>query len=173
MAAVSYYMYYSASALLIVSMCAASALPAVAAPDREEQQAVQGQAVQGPGQEGEGTTTSSRAPALRWAATTEGASSAWGSWSEASKRTLLSSRKTRSRRLMGGCSSCSEWSEGDGCCDMGCYAAHPGCCDNDWLQWSATTQPVEIMQNTFVDRARCNCTATARILILAQCSAIS
>ena len=34
-------------------------------------------------------------------------------------------------------------------------------------------KPVEILQNTFSDRTRCSCTATTRVLILTQCSAIS
>ena len=37
----------------------------------------------------------------------------------------------------------------------------------------ADMQPVEILQNTFSDRTRCICTATARVLIPTECSATS
>ena len=36
-----------------------------------------------------------------------------------------------------------------------------------------TTVPVNFLQNTFSDRTHCNCTATARMLIPAECSAVS
>ena len=37
----------------------------------------------------------------------------------------------------------------------------------------AEAQPVEILQNTFSDRTLCIFTATARVLIPAECSAVS
>ena len=42
-----------------------------------------------------------------------------------------------------------------------------------WMILVAGGVPVENLQNTFSDRTRCICTATARVLIPAECSAVS
>ena len=41
------------------------------------------------------------------------------------------------------------------------------------MEFPADSWPVNFLQNTFSDRTHCNCTATARMLIPAECSAVS
>ena len=62
----------------------------------------------------------------------------------------------------------------------GFYLKHAQLCSTldyfvppQYLVWCKRMQPVNFLQNTFSDRTHCICTATARVLIPAECSAVS